>query len=198
MALGDITIYSKDNGSGYPGDINYIVATSTTVPQILAGEPVSKTAGAGSFATSLASGTASSYYPVAAFPVGPIAAVPVIGVASTSSTELTSGNQNGQVSVTPIDEPITYLISTLATSLFFGAYATGTGALSNQQVYDSTVGYRTTFQRVGGVGSSQLGGTYYINCSDASAGGLIVEELDVLKFPGKVRFSFRNSLSYRA
>ena len=89
------------------------------------------------------------------------------------------------------------MVSTLATSLFFGAYATGTGALSNQQVYDSVVGYRTTFNRIGGVGASQLGGTYYINASDASAGGLIVEELDIVKFPGKVRFSFRGGLSYR-
>jgi hypothetical protein len=40
MALGDITIYSKDNGTGYPGDIDYIVATGATVPQILSGEPV--------------------------------------------------------------------------------------------------------------------------------------------------------------
>jgi hypothetical protein len=195
MALGDITIYSADNGNGYPGDINYEVNTGTTVPQILAGEPVTKAVGAGAFSTSLASGTASSFYPVIGG--GPIALQPIVGVASTSSNELTSGNQNGQVSVTPIDNAMTYLISTLATSLFFGAYATGTAGLNNQQVYDGTVGYRTTFQRVGGVGASQLGGTYYINCSDASAGGLIVEELDIIKFPGKVRFSFRNQLSYR-
>jgi hypothetical protein len=196
MALGDITIYSKDNGNGYPGDVNYIVATATVVPQILSGEPVTKAIGPGNFAVALASGTASSYYPVVAG--GPVALTSLYGVAATTSNELTSGNQNGQVSVTPLDEPLTYLISTLATSLFFGAYATGTGALSNQQVYDSTVGYRTTFNRVGGVGASQLGGTYYINASDASAGGLIVEELDITKFPGKVRFSFRNGLSYRA
>ena len=195
MALGDITIYSKDAGFGYPGDINYEVVTSTTVPQILAGEPVTKAAGA-SFSVALGSGTATSFYPVIG--TGPIAFQPLVGVASTSSNELTSGNQNGQVSVTPIDQPMTYLISTLATSLFFGAYATGTAGLTNQQVYDSTVGYRTTFNRVGGVGASQLGGTYYINCSDASAGGLIVEELDIVKFPGKVRFSFRNQLSYRS
>ena len=37
MALGDITVYSNDNGFGYLGDINYPVATATTVPQILAG-----------------------------------------------------------------------------------------------------------------------------------------------------------------
>lgn len=196
MALGDITIYSKDNGNGYPGDINYIVATATVTPQILSGEPVSKAAGAGSFAVALASGTATSFYPVIAG--GPIALQPMLGVAATTSTEALSGNQNGQVSVTPIDEPVSYLISTLATSLYFGLNATGTAGNTNQQVYDSTVGYRTTFNRIGGVGASQLGGTYYINASDASAGGLIVEELDITKFPGKVRFSFRAGLSYRA
>jgi hypothetical protein len=195
MALGDITIYSKDNGTGYPGDINYVVATATTVPTILAGEPVTKAVG-NSFATSLASGTSTSYYPVVAG--GPIALQPLLGVASTTSTETTSGNIGGAVSVTPIDEPLTYLISTQATSLFFGLNATGTNGNTPQQVYDSTVGYRTTFNRIGGVGAGQLGGTYYINASDASAGGLIVEELDIVKFPGKVRFSFRNGLSYRA
>lgn len=197
MALGDITIYSKDNGNGYPGDINYLVATSTTVPQILAGEPVTRVAGAANFATALASGTGASFYPVAGLP-GPVTIVPLLGVASTSSNETTSGTINGQVSVTPLDEPITYLISTQATSLFFGLNATGTNGNSAQAVYDGTVGYRTTFNRVGGVGATQLGGTYYINASDASAGGLIVEELDIQKFPGKVRFSFRNGLSYRA
>lgn len=196
MALGDITIYSKDNGNGYPGDVNFVVATAATVPQILSGEPVSRAAGAGQFAVALASGTSTSYFPVIAG--GPVTLQPMLGVAATTSNELTSGNQNGAVSVTPIDESVTYLISTQATSLFFGLNATGTAGNTGQQVYDSTVGYRTTFNRVGGVGASQLGGTYYINASDASAGGLIVEELDIVKFPGKVRFSFRNGLSYQA
>jgi len=196
MALGDITIYSKDNGNGYPGDVNYPVGTATVVPQILSGEPVSRAVGA-SFPTALASGTGASYYPVAGLP-GPVAIVPLLGVAATTSNETTSGAVWGSVSVVPIDEPVTYLISTLATSLFFGAYATGTAGNSAQTVYDNTVGYRTTFNRIGGVGASQLGGTYYINASDASAGGLIVEELDIAKFPGKVRFSFRNGLSYKA
>lgn len=194
MALGDITIYSKDNGSGYPGDINYVVATGTTVPQIQSGEPVSKTAGS-AFVSALASGTATSYYPVIAG--GPIALVPIVGVSATTSNEGTSGNSWGSVSVVPVDAPVTYLISTLATAEFFGAYPTGTAGNPSQTVYDSRVGYRTTFNRIGGTGASQLGGTYYINASDASAGGLVVESLDIAKFPGKVRFSFRNGLSYK-
>lgn len=183
MALGDITIYSKDNGNGYPGDINYAVATATTVPQILSGEPVTKSLGV-AYPTALAS----------AGPIvtgGPGTFTPMLGVAATTSTETTSGNVFGAVSVTPIDEPITYLISTLATSTYFGNPAT------SQAVYDGMVGSRVTFARTGGVGPSQLGGTYTINSTDATANGLIVEELDIVKYPGKVRFSFRNSLSYR-
>ncbi len=189
MALGDITIYSKDNGNGYPGDVNYPVVTAATTPTILSGEPVTRAAGA-AYPTALASGTATSFYPVIAG--GPIALQPLLGVAASTSDESTSGPVNGNVSVTPIDEPVTYLISTLATSLFFGNPAT------SQIIYDQKVGYRTTLNRIGGTGASQLGGTYYINASDASAGGLIVESLDITKFPGKVRFSFRTGLSYRA
>ncbi len=192
MALGDITIYSKDNGNGYPGDINYIVGTATTVPQIQAGEPVFRSLGSGSgttlnFAVALASGTGATNYPI--IPGGPTTATPILGVAATTSTEGTSGNLNGQVSVTPIDEPVTYLISTLATTNYFGNPAT------SQVVYDSMVGSRVSLTRTGGVGSSQLGGVYTINATDASANGLIVQELDIVKYPGKVRFSFRNSLS---
>lgn len=187
MALGDITFYSKDNGTGYPGDINYVVVTATTTPTILSGEPVTRAAGA-AYPAALASGTATSFYPVIAG--GPIALQPILGVASTTSSENSSGAVNGSVSITPIDESLTYLISTLATTQFFGNPAT------SQITYDQTVGYRTTFNRIGGTGAAQLGGTYYINASDASAGGLVVESLDITKYPGKVRFSFRNGLSY--
>lgn len=192
MALGDITIYSKDNGTGYPGDVNYVVGTATTVPQILSGEPVTKSLGTGSgttlnYVTALASGK-----PVIVGFGGNPSSDYLVGVAASTSTELTSGAVMGQVSVTPIDEPLTYLISTLATSNYFGNPAT------SQAVYDGMVGSRVTFARTGGVGSSQLGGVYTINATDATGNGLVVEELDIARFPGKVRFSFRSSLSYRA
>ena len=192
MALGDITLYSKDNGFGYPGDINYQVGTATTVPTILSGEPVTKAGGTG-LSTALASGTASSYYPVIAG--GPVALTPIVGVAASTSTETTSGNINGQVSIIPVDAPVTYLVSTLATTNYFGNPSSGL-ALQQQQ-YDTMVGSRVTLDRIGGAGASQLGGTYYIKATDGTANGLIVEELDIAKFPGKVRFSFRNGLSYK-
>lgn len=179
MALGDITIYSKDNGNGYPGDINYVVGTATTVPTILSGEPVAKALGTG-LVTALAS----------AKPL--IGTDYLVGIASSTSTESTSGNVQGSVSVTPVDEPMTYLISTLATSTYFGNPAT------SQATYDGMVGSRVTFARTGGVGASQLGGTYTINATDSSNNGLVVESLDITKFPGKVRFSIRSASSYRA
>lgn len=191
MALGDITIYSKDNGHGYPGDINYVVATSTSAPTILSGEPVTKAAGAG-VVTALASGTAASYFPVVAG--GPIALQPIVGVAASTSSELTSGAVAGSVSVTPIDSSVTYLISTLATTDYFGNPSSG--AALQQLQYNSQVGKRVTLDRIGGTGAAQVGGTYYIRATDGTANGLIVESLDIQKYPGKVRFSFRNNLSY--
>ncbi len=193
MALGDITIYSADDGFGYPGDINYVVSTGTTVPQIFAGELVSKTLGSSNFVTAMASAQ-----PVIVGYGGNPSSTYIVGVAASTSTEGTSGNQNGVVSVTPIDGVLTYLVGTLQTATYFGAYATGTGALTNQQVYDTTVGLRVTMARTGGVGSAQIGGVYTINSTDATGNGLVVEELDILKYPGKVRFSLRNSLSYRS
>lgn len=192
MALGDITLYSKDNGNGYPGDINYVVLSAAITPVILSGEPVAKTVGSGSFVTALASGTGATPYPQ----VGGPGAVTLVGVAASNSTEPSSGTGVGQISVTPIDEPLTYLISTLATTQYFGNPSSG--ATLQQQQYDTQVGSRVTFTRTGGIGASQLGGAYTINSTDLTGGGLVVEELDIQKFPGKVRFSFRSGLSYRA
>ncbi len=127
---------------------------------------------------------------------GPGTLTPIVGVAATTSSETTSGAVQGSVSVVGIDSPVTFLISTLATATYFGSNATGL-VFPNQATYDGVVGSRVTFARTGGVGSSQLGGTYTINATDATANGLVVEELDVNKFPGKVRFSFRNQLSYK-
>ena len=195
MALGDITIYSKDNGNGYPGDVNYQVATGATVPQILSGEPVAKTLGTG-LVSALASGTGAILWPHTGDSLGSANNSYLVGIAASTSNEGTSGAVAGSVSVTPIDEPITYLISTLQTASYFGQPSSG---VALQQVqYDSMVGSRVTLARSAGVGAAMLGGTYTINSTDATGNGCIVEELDIAKYPGKVRFSFRNSLSYRS
>lgn len=195
MALGDITIYSKDNGFGYPGDVNYPVATGTTVPQILSGEPVQDGLGTGTV-TALASGTGALAWPHTGDALGSANNSYLAGVAATTSNEASSGNVNGTVSVLPINADVTYLISTLVTSTYFGYPSSGV-ALQQKQ-YDSNIGARVTFARTAGVGASTLGGTYTINATDATGNGLVVEALDISRFPGKVRFSFRKSLSVNA
>lgn len=195
MALGDITIYSKDNGNGYPGDIDYVVASAATIPTILSGEPVAKGLGSGTFVTAMASGSGAVPFPHVGEPYGNAVNTYLVGVASSTSTEPSSGTGVGKVSVTPIDEPVTYLISTLQTTQYFGNPASG--ATLQQQQYDTQVGSRVAMVRTAGVGAAMLGGTYTLSSTDLTGGGCIVEELDIQKFPGKVRFSFRTGLSYK-
>jgi len=203
LALNDITIYSKDNGTGYPGDMTYNVQTATTIPTILAGEPVYHGLGS-AVVVALASGTGAIAWPHIGDALGSTNNSYMAGVATTTSTENSTGGSmttsgQGSVSVTPIDEPITYLISTLLTATYFGGLQTGQYVCPTaQQAYDAMVGQRVTFARTAGVGAQMLGGTYTINATDGTGNGLVVEALDVLKFPGKVRFSFRGALSYRS
>lgn len=190
------------------------MTSATTIPTILAGEPVQKPAGQ-PYVYAMGSGTVASGAPIFVSNFNPgtgadYGNTSIAGVAATTSTELSTGaggqtSGNGFVSVTPIDEPITYLISTLDTATFFGGVGAGSVVCATAQTaYDKTVGKRLQLSRIGGVsvnvlGSAQMiGGTYYISGSDNPANGVVVEELDVVKFPGKVRFSFRNGLSYRS
>ncbi len=195
LALGDITIYSKDNGFGYPGDVNYVVATGATVPQILSGEPVQDNLGAGTV-TALASGTGAIAWPHTGDALNGANNSTMAGVAASTSNENSSGNINGSVSVTPIDADLTYLIATLQTAQYFG-WPSSAITLQQKQ-YDTNVGARVTLARTAGVGAAMLGGTYTINATDATGNGLVVEALDIQKYPGKVRFSFRKSLSKNA
>ena len=185
-----------------------MVLTGATVPQILAGEPVQTTPATGSV-FSMSSGTVASGAPI--IDINGTYTTRLVGVASTTSNESSVGGSlvgsgNGVVSVTPIDEPLTYLISTLDTATFFGGVGAGSQVCATAQAaYDANVGKRLLLVRIGGTsakvqaaGQQYIGGTYYISGSDSVVGGCVVEELDVVKFPGKVRFSFRNALSYRA
>lgn len=97
------------------------------------------------------------------------------GISATTSTDTTSAN--GTVRVTKPDELLSYLI------------APKTAATWNTQAkYDALVGARVTFDLTSGV--------YTINATDGSTNGLIVEPLDIVKFPGKVRFTIRQGAFY--
>ncbi len=99
------------------------------------------------------------------------------GIASTTSTN--TATAGGSVRVTKLLPGITYLISPKSTT----AYAT-------QSLYDANVGARVLLDLTSS--------TYTILAADGSTNGCVVMPLDISKNPGKVRFAFRNAVSYLA
>lgn len=99
------------------------------------------------------------------------------GIAATSSTE--TATVTGTVQVTKITDGVSYLIAPKVAS-----------AWTPQSAYDALVGARVTFDLTTG--------TYTINSTDAIGNGLVVEPLEIAKYPGKVRFSIRNGVNYLA
>lgn len=97
------------------------------------------------------------------------------GVSATTSTDTTTAN--GSIRVTKPNELISYLIAPKTASTW-----------NTQAKYDALVGARVTFDLTTGV--------YTINASDGSTNGLVVEPLDIVKFPGKVRFTIRQGAFY--
>jgi len=99
------------------------------------------------------------------------------GIASTISTD--TATAAGTVSVTKLVDGDSYLISPKVASTW-----------NTQAKYDALVGARVTFDLTAG--------TYTINSTDGSGNGLVVEPLDIVKVPGKVRFSISSGVAYTA
>lgn len=97
------------------------------------------------------------------------------GIAATTSTDTASAN--GVVNVTKMDPNLSYLIAPKV-------------AITSQTTYDGYVGYRVLLDLTAG--------TWTILVSDSANNGCVIEPLDIKKYPGKVRFSLRQALSYRA
>lgn len=99
------------------------------------------------------------------------------GIASTTSTNTSTAS--GTVRVTKLLPGLTYLISPNVAATW-----------NTQAKYDALVGARVLLDLTTG--------TYTILASDSTNNGCVVMPLDVLKNPGKVRFAFRNAVSYLA
>lgn len=97
------------------------------------------------------------------------------GIAATTSTN-TSGAA-GTVKVTKLVPGVTYLCA-----------PTVAASWDTQSEYDALVGARVRFTLSGGV--------YTVDATDNSTYGLVVEPLDIARYPGKVRFSIRSGVSY--
>lgn len=99
------------------------------------------------------------------------------GIAMTGSTE--TATVTGTVQVVKLSDNLTYLISPKVSATW-----------TPQSAYDALVGARVTFDLTTG--------TYTLNATDGATNGLVVEPLDISKYPGKVRFSIRNGANYLA
>ena len=99
------------------------------------------------------------------------------GIAATTSTN--TAGAAGTVSVMKMLPGQTYLCAPAAPTSW-----------DTQAEYDALVGARVLFQLSAGV--------YTILASDGSTNGLVVEPLDIVKYPGMVRFSIRDGASYLA
>ncbi len=99
------------------------------------------------------------------------------GIAATTSTN--TSTLAGSVRVTKLLPGLTYLISPAVAATF-----------NTQAKYDALVGARVLLDLTTG--------TYTILASDGSTSGCVIMPLDIFKNPGKVRFAFRNAVSYLA
>lgn len=188
MAIGDILVLSSpyaqeagtekyivdDNESGQGTGSSYLKAFRS-------GEPVAKSLGNATDAnyvhTLAAIGTGSSAKPVVAtdFLVG----IAVSGVGAGCSTE--TDTADGIVYVQKMLPGIVYLGNPDVAATW-----------NTQAKYDALVGARVLIK----MSASTTLPVFTILAVDGSTQGLVVEELDIVKYPGKVAFSLRQGLSY--
>lgn len=99
------------------------------------------------------------------------------GIACSDSTQTAS--VAGTVDVIPVEANVTWLVTPNSLT-----------AWDTQAEYDALVGKRLLIDLTTG--------TFTILASDGATSGCVVEPLDILKAPAKVRISFRKALSVRA
>lgn len=97
------------------------------------------------------------------------------GIAASTSTN-TSGAA-GIVRVTKFSENVSFLIAPKVAATW-----------DTQAEYDALVGDRVLLDLTAG--------TYTILASDGATSGCVIMPLDIAKYPGKVRFQFRNGVNY--
>lgn len=99
------------------------------------------------------------------------------GISASTSTDTVAAA--GTVEVFKMVPGITYLIAPKVAATW-----------DTQAKYDALVGDRVLLDLTAGV--------YTILATDNANNGCVVEPLNIAKFPGKVRFSIRNAVSYLA
>lgn len=97
------------------------------------------------------------------------------GIAATTSNQTASAA--GVVRVTKFSNNLTFLIAPKVAATW-----------DTQAEYDALVGARVLIDLTASA--------YTLLASDGATNGCVVMPLDVAKFPGKVRFQFRNAVNY--
>lgn len=156
----------KQGASYLPGAKTHQVASGGSPPAINAGEPVSKTAGNQYVITMATSKPLTTDAPNTTV---------VAGIASSTSTE--TATLDGGVDVFPVIPGCQWLITPKVAATW-----------NTQAKYNALVGFRVLFDKTSGL--------YTILAADSAANGLIVENLNIAKYPGKVAFSIRQALAY--
>lgn len=171
MAIGDVQIY-KDGAFSPIGARRYVVAKSGTT--IKPGEPVNKTV-----TTVAGANLATAVIP--AITLSPSAGTTfIIGIASGPGAASTNtSTAAGVVDVIPCVSGVIYLCAPLTSTLW-----------DTQAEYDALVGTRVLFDLTSS--------TYTITTVHTfnAFNGLIVEPLDIARYPGKVAFSVRTTAIY--
>lgn len=99
------------------------------------------------------------------------------GIAANTSTN--TAGAAGKVRVMKLTQGVTYLVAPKVAATW-----------DTQAEYDALVGARVLLDLT----STQ----YTVLAADSANNGCVVEPLDIIKHPGKVRFSIRNGASYLA
>lgn len=170
MSLGNV-MFNQEGSFGYPGESTQLVAAGA-VGSIVAGIPVTKALG--------------QPYVIPAVDGTPVIGTDYMaGISATLSTDTVAAD--GTVSVMKLVPGITYLIKAKTPATYFGAsYLTA----PSQSTYNALIGDRVVFDLTTGV--------YTIDAGDGANNGLVVEYVDVAKYPLLVAFSIRAAASYQA
>lgn len=182
MSVNDITFLDEAQ-FGEIGSQRYIVkmnestqGTGTSyVKAFRAGEPVGKALG-GTIAVLLgAMGTGTAAKPVVATDF--LAGIAMGGEGGTSTETATA---NGYVDVVNLVPNVVYLMTPNAPTSW-----------DTQAEYNALIGDRVLINM-----SADIPPVYTILASDSATSGLVIEYLDITKYPGKVAFKFRNGVMY--
>lgn len=177
--LGDIQKYD-DGVFSSVATRTYAVASGTTANKINAGEPVFM-ALSQIYCTALAT----------SYPTTASQATTILGIAATTSTDTASAA--GKVDVNLIDPNATYLCK--GADAVYG-YTAATGAIV-QATYDALVGTQAYFTLTGTAAAKTATYTVAAAAGTVADNGLVIEPLDITKYPGMVRFSIRPAATSR-